>query len=381
VIGFGSPIPRGQPAGAEDALALIVGGREWAGWQRVAVTRSMDTVPAAFDCQVTERYPRSPEIVVQPGEPCEIKIGGDLVITGYVDRYTSMISASDHTVRIAGRSQSADLVDCAAFIGEPDAPSFQIRGGTALSVAQQIAKPYDVEISSIAGPGAEIPQFNINLGETAWEIIDRVTRFSKLIAYDLPDGSVVMAQAGSEAMASGFAQGENVERAIVTYSMDERYQQYEGHLLSTGVFGNDTGTEATRVGQIVRDEGVTRFRKRYIISEQSQMGHFLAHDRAIWERNRRYGRSQAVNITCDAWRDARGQLWSPNHLAPIRIPACKLPDASWLIAQVSYTRDETGQRALLVLMPVEAFSPEPLALQQTPLLVRDVERFNAAGHE
>ena len=256
-------------------------------------------------------------------------------------------------------------------------PRFQIKGGTALSIAQQIAKPYDVEISSVSGPGANIPQFNVNLGETAWEIIDRITRFSKLVAYDLPDGSVVMAQAGSEKMASGFAQGENAEFAAVTFSADQRYSEYEGHLLSTGVFGNDTGTGATRQGQIVRDEGVKRFRRRYIISEQSHMGQFLAHDRAVWERNRRYGRSQAVQITADAWRDARRQLWAPNHLAPIRFPAIKLPDASWLIASVQYLRDENGQHAKVTMMPVEAFSPEPVALQQTPVLVEHVERFNA----
>jgi prophage tail gpP-like protein len=379
MVGFGAPVSRGQPVGAEDELALIIGGRSWAGWQRVSVTRSMDTVPAAFAVQVTEKYPRTADIAVVPGDACQVKIGGDLVITGYIDQYTSQISAGDHTVRIAGRSKSADLIDCAAFVGSPDAPSFQIKGGTALSIAQQIAKPYDVEISSVSGPGADIPQFNVNLGETAWEIIDRITRFSKLVAYDLPDGSVVMAQAGSEKMASGFAQGENAELAAVTFSADQRYSEYEGHLLSTGVFGNDTGTGATRQGQIVRDEGVKRFRRRYIISEQSHMGQFLAHDRAVWERNRRYGRSQAVQITADAWRDARRQLWAPNHLAPIRFPAIKLPDASWLIASVQYLRDENGQHAKVTMMPVEAFSPEPVALQQTPVLVEHVERFNATG--
>jgi|HubBroStandDraft_3_1064219.scaffolds.fasta_scaffold00005_26 prophage tail gpP-like protein len=368
---------RGAPPGAADVLALIIAGQQWIGWQRVAVTRSMDTVPASFDIQVTERYPTTGDVSIKPGDACQVKIGGDLVITGYVDRYAAAVTGTDHTVRIAGRSKSQDLVDCSAFIGDKGDPSFQVKGGTALSIAQQLARPYDVEISSIAGPGAQIPQFNINLGETAWEIIDRITRYSKLIAYDLPDGSVVMAQAGTETMASGVQEGENVEQASVSFSLDQRYSDYEGHLLSTGVFGNDTGQAATRVGQVVNDAGVPRFRKRYIISEQSQMGHFLAHDRSIWECNRRAGRSQAVNVTCDAWRDAAGALWSPNHLTPIRLPALKLPDENWLIAQVSYTRDETGQHALLVLMPKEAFSPEPVAFQPLPVLVQDVERFNA----
>ena len=367
------------PPGATDKVSLLVNNQAWTGWQRVSVTRSMDSVPASFDVQVTEKYPLAPDISIKPGDPCQIKIGNDLVITGYVDRYAAILSARDHTVRIAGRSKSEDLVDCAAFVGDMSKPGFQIMGGSALSIAQALAKPYGVTISSIAGPGAQIPQFNVNLGETAWEIIDRVTRFSKLIAYDMPDGSVVMAQAGSETMASGFSQGDNIEQANVTFTMDERYSDYEGHLFSTMVFGNDTGPNAPTLGKRVKDEGVPRFRLRYIISEQTQMGDPIAYDRAVWERNRRQGRSQAVNIVCDSWRDINGGLWAPNHLAPIKLPELKLADASWLIAQITYLRDENGQHAVLILMPPSAFDPEPVVLQPLPPLVSDVERNNPAS--
>jgi prophage tail gpP-like protein len=367
------------PIGATDALTLLVNNQSWTGWQRVAVTRSMDIVPANFDIQVTEKYPLAPDISIKPGDPCQLKIGNDLVITGYVDRYAAALSPHDHTVRIAGRSKSEDLVDCAAFVGDTSKPGFQIMGGSALSIAQTLAKPYGVTISSIAGPGAQIPQFNVNLGETAWEIIDRITRFSKLIAYDLPDGSVVMAQAGSETMASGFSQGSNIEQAEVTFTMDERYSDYEGHLFSTLVFGNDTGANAPTLGKVVKDAEVPRFRKRYIISEQTQMGDPIAYDRAVWERNRRAGRSQAVNIVCDSWRDMQGMLWAPNHLAPITLPELKLADASWLIAQITYVRDENGQHGLLILMPPSAFDPEPVVLQPLPPLVSDVERNNPAA--
>jgi prophage tail gpP-like protein len=370
----------GAPAGADDTLSLIVAGQAWTGWQRVAVTRSMDTVPAGFDIQVTERYPGTEDISIAPGNPCQVKIGSDLVLTGYVDRYAAIISASDHTVRIAGRSKSEDLVDCAAFVGaDTGAPGFQIMAGTALSIAQTLAKPYGVPISSLAGPGANIPQFNVNLGETCWEIIDRITRFSKLIAYDLPDGSVVLAQAGTETMASGFTQGVNVEQADVSFSMDERFSIYEGHLLSTMAFGTDTGPNAPGVGQPVTDTGVPRFRKRYVISEQTQMGQPLAYDRAVWERNRRLGRSFAVNVSCDGWRDTAGALWAPNHLATIAIPALKIPSASWVIAQVTYVRDESGQHAHVTLMPTLAFAPEPIILQPLFVTVQGVEANNAAG--
>lgn len=362
-----------------DELTLVVGGREWAGWQRVSVTRSMDTVPANFEIQVTERYPNMPDISIAPGDPCQVRIGGDLVITGYVDRYVAVISAREHTVRIAGRSKSADLVDCSAFVGDKEAPQYQIMGGTTLSIAQELAKPYDVEVASVSGPGAEIPRFNINLGETPWEIIDRITRYSSLIAYDMPDGSVRLAQAGSEKMGSGFVQGENVETASVNFTMDSRFSEYEGFLTSSMAFTTQ-GQMITR-GEMAYDRAVPRFRRKIIISEQTNLGTSMVAQRVQWECNRRIGRSQAVTVQCDSWRDTGGQLWAPNHLAPIRIPALKLPDASWTIGSITYARDEQGQRGIVLLMPASAFQPEPSAFAPLPLTAQDVGAVNPAARE
>lgn len=365
-------IPHGPPPGAADALVLTVGGANLGGWQRVSVTRGLGVLPASFDIQVTEKYPLTPAADLRPGMPCTVQIGADLVLTGYVDRYSASVSGADHTVRIQGRSKSEDLVDCAAFVGSVRAAGTQVLGGSALSIAQKIAAPYNVTIASEAGPGASIPQFNINLGETAWEIIDRVTRYSKLIAYDMPDGSVMLAQAGTEKMASGFTIGENVEAGTVTFGMDGRYSQYEGHFLSTMALGDDAGVNSPGVGQIVYDHGVPRFRKRYVISEQTQLGTSLAYARALWECNRRYGQSMQFNVTADAWRDSAGKLWAPNHLAPIAATVLKLNTATWLIASVQYRRDENGQHAVLTLMDPAAFTPEPVVLQPLMPLVQDI---------
>ena len=369
-----------KPPSTDDTLSLVIAGTAWAGWQRVAVKRGMDSIPASFDVQVTERYPNpSSDISIKPGDPCQVKIGSDLVITGYVDRYAASVSSRDHSVRISGRSKSEDLVDCAAFIGDKDNPTYQVKGGTTLSIAQALAKPYGVTISSIAGDGVTIPQFNINLGETAWEIIDRITRYSELIAYDMPDGSIVLAQAGSEKMGSGFIQGVNVEQGDVNFTMDTRFSEYEGFLFSQMVYTTDGGTNQAKRGVIAKDDAVPRYRKHIIISEQTVMGQPILEKRVIWEKNRRMGRSQAVTCTVDSWRDTAGKLWAPNHLAPIKIPSLKLPQVDWCIGEVTYTRDEGGQHAVVVLMPKEAFLPEPSAFQPLPPLVGDDERATEAA--
>jgi prophage tail gpP-like protein len=371
----GAP-PRSAPVTTSDVLTLQVGNQMLSGWQRVSVQRSMDAIPASFAIEVTEKYPTTPDINLQAGQPCTVQIGGDLVLTGFVDSYTAIVSASTHTVRISGRSKSADLVDCSAFIGDKDHPSFQVRRASALSIAQQIAQPYGVTIRSMAGDGIEVPQFNINLGETCWEIIDRLIRVSGFVAYDMPDGSLMLARAGQDKMASGFALGENIEQANISYSMDQRFSDYRGFYLAVVTYGVGGALNDPAAGPVHHDEGVPRFRLRFVVSEQMSDGQSLADQRALWERNRRFGRSQQFNVTCDSWRDAAGRLWAPNHFAPIRASQMKLADASWIIGGVTYVRDENGQHASLILMPKEAFDVEPATLTPLPPLVQDLERNN-----
>jgi len=371
----GAP-PRSSPVTTSDVLTLQVGNQQLSGWQRVQVVRSMDSVPASFDIQVTEKYPNTADVDLQAGQPCTVTIGGDLVLTGYVDAYTAEVNASTHTVRITGRSKSQDLVDCSAFIGDRDAPSFQVKSGTALSIAQAIAKPYGVTIQSMAGDGASVLQFNINLGETCWEIIDRLIRVSGFVAYDMPDGSLMLARAGTDKMASGFAIGQNIEQANISYSMSGRFSDYQGEFLAVVTYGVGGQLTDSSAGPVQHDQGVPRFRKRFVVSEQMSDGISLAAQRALWERNHNYGRSQMFNVTCDSWRDSAGKLWAPNHLAPISAAVLKLADASWVIGGVTYTRNEDGQHATLILMPVEAFSVEPAVLNPLPPLVQDVEHNN-----
>jgi prophage tail gpP-like protein len=359
--------PRGAPPGSSDVLALVVGNQTITGWQRVTVSRALGAIPASFSIEATEKYPDLPDIDLEAGQPCTVRIGGDLVLTGYVDRYASSISAGNHTVRVDGRSKSCDLVDCSALVegvsaGETSSPGMQVVNSDVLSISQKLAKPYNVTVQTNSdGPFPLIPQFNINLGETVWDIIDRITRYSGLLVYDMPDGSVMLATVGTASMASGFALGQNIESADVMFSMDQRFQQYEGHLISMMALGTDAGVNMPGIGAIVWDHDVPRFRKRYVISEQFILGEPLAGKRAQWECNHRFGQSFNFQVTCDAWRDAAGKLWAPNMLAPISAPQLKLANKSWIIATVTYLRDETGQHAQLHLMPPEAFSIEPIA--------------------
>lgn len=343
-----------------DDVVLTIGGRDLSGWTAIRVTRDVERCPSDFDLDMTELYPGEADaLVVQPGDTCELSIGYDVVITGYVDRFIPSIAGNRHSIRITGRSKCADLVDCAA-----EWPSGQISGSNVLGIAQRLANPYGITVATDTNVGGTIPQFNIMLGETPYEIIERICRYRALLAYDRPDGSLFLTRVSTDSAACGFEQGVNIESASITYSMDERFSEYYAYLQSMDVL-SDMGGGGNLLAKVY-DEGVPRHRRRVIIAEAGGGGLNVAIQRAKWESARRLGRSMELELTTDNWRDSDGNLWTPNTLVPLSIPALKIDNKTWLVGSVTYRLDENGTHADLRIMPPDAFNPEPILLQPFP---------------
>jgi prophage tail gpP-like protein len=364
-----------------DDLTLEVGGRALSGWTSVRVTRGIERVPSDFEIEMTDLYPAEADaFVVTPGDACVVKLGGDVVVTGYVDRYAPSIDSSQHTITVVGRGKCSDLVDCAA-----EWPGGQIVGANALAIAQKLAQPYGVFSGGTAARpisvyaratdlGPQIPVQNLILGESAFNIIERVCRFAALLAYEDENGNLCLDRVGTDAMASGFEQGKNVQRARIEYGMDQRYSEVNGYIQSFDTF-QDLG-DVGNLQATAKDPNVTRHRRMTVIAEAGDsLGFPVLKKRVEWEVARRLGRSQALRVTVDSWRDELGQLWSPNKLAPIRIPALKLNMERWIISEVTYNRNlHTGTTADLVLMPKEAFLPQPVVLLPGFADVKPVEK-------
>jgi prophage tail gpP-like protein len=353
-------------------VELLVGDVLLSGWQEIRVSVGIERMPSDFSLGVTDAFPGQPAVPVQPGMPCVLKIRGETVITGYVDRYvTAVDKRGGSTVRVTGRGKCQDLVDCSAYLrGEAN----QIRAARAATVITQLAGIYGIEVEARAGEGEVVPQFNVILTETAWDIIDRIARHSDFLAYEGPDGKLILDRLGRESMASGPRQGLNVEEASVSRAHDKRYSLYEAVFMpvenlldvSRAAASADFNTRARAtddtIGADAPGQG-RRFRPLIIVAEVAQNDPGFIQRRVEWERARRYGRSQAVEVQVDSWHDSAGALWTPNRLAPVQLPALKLPDETWLIAEVEFTRGKDGTRARLTMMPKEAFQPQPILLQ------------------
>ncbi|TDB48219.1 phage baseplate assembly protein [Photorhabdus khanii] len=344
----------------DDELSLVIGGRRIFGWDSVRVTRGIERLPSDFDLMLMDYYPGNDEKqLVEPGEKCEVFLGDDRVVTGYIDSWNPSISKNKHEIKVAGRGKCQDLVDCSAKW-----PNNVISQATPLQIAQKLAQWYDIQVTSDVEDMPTVPQFTLNWGESSQEVIDRVARFAALLYYDLPDGNLIMTRVGTELAASGVEQGKNVETSDYNSSMNERFSEYTG--LSFAISGlnetsNDSGYDVVTLATASDPEAKKmRYRNYVTIIESTLISAKRSQESIDWEMNRRYGRSKVLKVTVDSWRDSSGKLWQPNTLIPIHMPIFGLENEQWLLSEVTYTRNgDNGTQAQLVLMPPAAFAVQP----------------------
>jgi prophage tail gpP-like protein len=370
ILGKDTPPAATQPKPDPNQVTITLGQQSLSGWLGVRITRGIERFPSDFELIMSELYPSSlSEISIIPGTPCAVYLGSQVVLTGYVDAYEAELSETEHTVRVQGRSTCEDLVDCSALF-----QTVQLSNQTLGQLATQLVQPFGVTVSLPDGDSATVPQFTIIVTETCYEVIERAARWNAKLVYDGTDGNLVIASVGAVTMASGFTEGVNVQRAQGLFSYAERMTKIAAISQTTGVLTNDTTNPpivyvavplATDPTFPARADGTARYRPLLILAEQDMLaqdqGGLMAY-RVQWEMARRIGRSQAITITCDNWRDSAGDLWAINQLAPISLPSCKVQE-TWIISEVTFLRDADGTRAEVTLMPSEAFEVEPIVLQ------------------
>jgi prophage tail gpP-like protein len=363
-------------------VTIQVGLNRFVGWQNVSITRSCESMPNNWSLTASAEFLQGAALAgTRPGQPCLIYIGSDLVITGKIDRRSIPIDARNHQVTLSGRGITRNLVDCSAdLLNDPGIRGGQINGANALDVATKLCKAYGITArSAVSDLGIAIPSFQVPLGETPYQIIESVARYAGYLVYEDVFGRLVLDRIGTSQHASGFTLPGNVEAINGERSVDGRFSTYV--VVYSGVDQTaDLGGLANRRATIL-DDTLGEYRLRIIVSEQiapTPAGQqtidndAIAKQRANWEKARRIGRSQGASITCDSWRDSSGTLWTPNWLATIDAPAADISNATWIIGSLTFRKDMSGTHTDLILMPPDAFSPEP-----NPLNLFDAELTNA----
>jgi prophage tail gpP-like protein len=360
----------------DDEVKLMVDNKEISGWTSINVRAGIEVFPTQFTLSLSEVYPNElAALRVEPGAYCELWSGKYTLVRGYVDRYHTSMSAGAHSIQMSGRGKCQDMMDCSA-----EWPGGQFSDVNAYTLAKNLAAAYgkspdgkplhpiNVLCNEDEATLRIVKQLNLMIGESAYEVIERVCRYSSLLLYEDFDGDLILSRTGTDAMASGLREGVNVQAATIEYGADLRFSQYAAFIqsIANSLDGGDGGN---LIGGSI-DTGVKRNRKRYIVAEATQGFQELCIERAIWERNHRNGKSEVIKVVTDTWFDEAGRLWKPNNLIDVFLPSLKMKKpVTWLIGDVVFNKDsERGTTAELTIMNPKSFAVQPMALEQSNLI-------------
>jgi prophage tail gpP-like protein len=335
----------------QSAVRLLVNGQEFGGWKAVSITAGIERQARDFTLSVTDRWPGATDIPrrIRPGDVCEVFIGTDKVLTGYVDATPISYDAKQVSVGVRGRSKTADLVDCAA-INEPG----QWRNLKLERIAADLAKPYGITVKNETDTGAALADHQIDQGETVFESLDRMMRLRHVLSTDNENGELVFIDVGALSASTALVLGENIKSGSADLDFKDRFSEYRAKGQRTVAMDDDNDVAAAASESAsAADTGVKR--RRVIVFKQSgQADEGTCRDRVEYERGLRGAKSLAATYVVAGWRQDSGQLWKPNMMVRVHDSIIGF-DQDMLISEVEYQLSESGTTASLKVAPKEGF--------------------------
>lgn len=337
-----------------DQVELLIGGKLYGGWKDATVTRGMDSAAGAFNLEVAEKWePQGEPWPIDPGDACEIRIDGEVVITGYVDIVRPSYTRNSHSIQIQGRDKSADMVDCSA-VHKPD----QWRNITLTKLAEILGQPFGITAKAETDVGKPLDLVKLQHGETALEALQRHAKMRKVLVMPDGKGGILLTRTGARRAQVALAHGVNILSANGTLDGSDRFSEYivKGQ---SGYREETDGKAESHARGTAKDSGVTRYRPLIVIGD-GETSNASAKDRATWEANTRLGKSAQATITVQGWRQSPGgSLWEPNMLVTVDAPWLRL-SGEMLIRQVSFSKDDNeGTTTSLDVVSPQAFEAEP----------------------
>jgi prophage tail gpP-like protein len=336
-----------------DEIILKIEGVVYDGWTSISVQRDLASLTTSFSLGLTDRAPGAVKRqVIQKGQACQLYIGSDLLVTGWIEKPGRQLNAQGHTISASGRDQTCDLIDCST-VGKPGSWKNQKLD----RIVTDLIKPFGLTLDVKASIGAAFANFAIEPGESVFDTITRACRMRGVMIGTDANGNVLLFTPSKVLVSGSLEVGRNILDIDV---QDDSKDLYSVYVVKGQSQGRDWTTPADAAGPkgTASDPGVTRYRPKVIISDEQASGAGLQ-ARAAWEATTRSAKSQSVTIEVRGWRNDDGKLWEPGTLIPVHAAYVDV-DITLMISGVHYTVDQKGQISQLTLVRKEAFSVEPL---------------------
>jgi prophage tail gpP-like protein len=333
-------------------VQLLLNGEIYSGWKSVKIGRSLDMLANTFELTLTDNQAAKAR-TIKLGSPCRVRIDGETIITGYVDRIRPSYNGKSRSLEVSGRSKTADLVDCS--IPPDDLDGVQQNQQTLLQLAQYVCGKIRLKARSEINDLLPIEVAVAEAEQTLFEFLEKHSGAAGVMLLSDTDGNLVITRGSTQRIDTALILGKNIEEAEGEFNHRDRFSSY---LITGQQVGSDNsyGESAAHVSGVSYDT-MMRYRPTTIIGDNLDLQQ--AKRQAEWKRNVHYGRSRQATYIVNGWRHAN-DLWRPNR----NVLVCdewmgftgKDGKGEWLmIGTVEYLFDNRGERTRLTVMPREAY--------------------------
>ena len=95
-----------SPIDAQNRVTLEVDGVQYWGWKDIKIRHAIDQLAGTFSLALNDRWDgQSAQWGIEPGAAAVVKIGNDVMITGYVDEASDELDSKSHSLHVQTRGR------------------------------------------------------------------------------------------------------------------------------------------------------------------------------------------------------------------------------------------------------------------------------------
>lgn len=333
-----------------EAVELEIDDVAYSGWRSGEVRLSIEEVAHSFSLNYVTEMRGGVQRPIHGQDECRVLIDGQGVIEGYVFQPREYEDEDRYELSVAGRSVTADLVDCSI--------SGSYKNAKLETIARAICDPFDIKVdvrAVTAVANERFDNFGIKDGEKAYEALARAARRRGLIV-TTENGILVFSTAGAYSTTTELVRGVNILSRDFSEDWSKRFSPitFKGQTRATR---QTHGEACAIIGNQVEDRSVIRYRPQVMqqgdIEGTRDLGVAARH-----QCNRQGALSERLILTVPGWKTDEGKHWRPNTLVRVRDRAGERESKSLLVAEVGYPFDaesDKGRVTQLTFTRPEAF--------------------------
>lgn len=339
-----------------EEVSIFSGSREYKGWDSFRFEHSIDEAASSFSFQTS----KNPLNLSEPSisdDIVQIKTNGDLLLTGYIDRFELDADANaGRVLNLSGRSKTGDLVDS----------SVMLRSFSNVSVSQivkQLTKDFDIEV---VFDGDFVDETHVSYtpeaGKSVIGAIQDVVQLQQQKISCSPEGKLVIWRETGKTSNSSVSSGQPIKRFRVSIDKTVQFSEIISLAQDTAQFEK---LQASEIGSKTKIKSFSRrYRPRVIFPDADSTSSRVRENSSRTAR-RSLGASSRLEIDLVGWRSEDGLIYSAGQKMAVEIPEINLSQVL-MIKSVSLSQSlDSGTTSTLLLEPLSAHVENGTSLQST----------------